>query len=243
MKSKYDYIESNVNSKGWDLETAAQEAYIRAKRLRKKRRIPELEKWIINSAVRSADYAKFILKERWPEAENIILEKGSAKIVYPYIEKLVKQRWAEAENIILKSPEYSYKYAIHILKKRWPEAEKIILDADKKLIKNANHFYSYYSFKYAKDLVKDRWEELEEIIIDNPSALQYYAQEVLGDALPEEIHNRMICSAISSNDFISLSGKKYLEFAKEAREDFVKKLKRFDSNLTIKEVIQICEKN
>ena len=101
MKSRYSFIENNVTEGQWDLQTAAKEAYACAKRLRKKRRIPELEKWILNSASKSSDYAKFILRERWAEAEPIILKEENPKILYNYIHSLIRCRWPEAEKHIL----------------------------------------------------------------------------------------------------------------------------------------------
>ena len=239
-KSKYDYIEQNVNSGHWSLTDAGLAAYDAANRLRKKRRIPELEKWIINVPSKAADYAKSFLGQRWIEAESVIL-RGSPKVLYSYVQSCVKIRWKEAEASISNSPEYSYKYAKDFLKKRWPEAEKTII-RDSANIEKAYHFYVYYCFKYARDVIGDRWLELENKIINNPRAMEFYAREVLGDELPEELHNRMLCYVLSSDSDKSNCVKQYLEFTKNIKIDFIKKLKRFDPNLSVKEVLEKMHK-
>ena len=45
---------------------------------------------------------------------------------YQYAIYVIKGRWPEAEPIIMKDPESAYKYAKDVIKGRWPEAEPFI---------------------------------------------------------------------------------------------------------------------
>jgi|688.fasta_scaffold129923_3 hypothetical protein len=237
--TKYDFIKEKVESKIWSLDEAASNAYASAKRLRVKRRIPELEKWIVNSPICALNYARLILRKRWPEAEHNIL-KNESRHIMSYIESVVKERWPEAEHIIANSPECAYKYARDILRKRWPEAESNMLRIEKNKIQHSTYFFSLYSFKYASDIIQDRWPELENLLLNNPKALKYYAEEVIHDTLPEEIHNRMICYAMSGGEDQECA-KQYIEFSEKVKIDLIKKLNKFDQNLTVREIIDLCK--
>jgi peptide subunit release factor 1 (eRF1) len=240
-KSKYDYIKQNVDSGEWNLIESATEALSVAKRLRKKRRIDELEQWIIQSPSHSVNYARNFLSKRWLEAEDNIFTNGTPKTIFLYIASLVKERCEKAEKIILNSSEFSYKYAKEILRRRWAEAEKSIISIEKRDIAEASNFFMYNSFRYARDVIQDRWEDLEEIIVNRPEALKYYAESVINDVLVEELHNRMICFTMSSDPTEAKTAKEYIKFAKHIRIDLGKKLKRFDKNLSLQEILQICE--
>ena len=78
-------------------------------------------------------YAKNIIKDRWPEAEEII--KNDPKWSYYYARDVIKGRWLDAEEYIKKDPEWAYRYAKDIIKGRWLEAEYII--------KTSQHWLSY----------------------------------------------------------------------------------------------------
>ena len=49
---------------------------------------------------------------------------------YQYARSVIKARWPEAETEISKDPEISYYYAGNVIKARWPEAEPIIMQSD-----------------------------------------------------------------------------------------------------------------
>jgi len=71
------------------------------------------------------DYAKDIIKGRWPEAEPTIMT--SPAYAYHYAYGVIKGSWPEAEPIIMASPGYAYYYSKYIIKDRWPEAEPAIM--------------------------------------------------------------------------------------------------------------------
>ena len=66
-------------------------------------------------------YACFVLKSRWPEAEDIILKDAWA--AYSYACDVLKSRWPEAEHIICKDAQAASSYARYVLKSRWIAAE------------------------------------------------------------------------------------------------------------------------
>jgi hypothetical protein len=74
------------------------------------------------------NYAKTIVNDRWPEAENII--KTDPYSILVYARDVVKDRWPEAEDILLSSKNANLltQYAVNVVKGRWPEAEAIILN-------------------------------------------------------------------------------------------------------------------
>jgi hypothetical protein len=49
-----------------------------------------------------------------------------AWITFRCAELLIKDRWPEAENLIASTPMSAYHYAYCILEQRWPEAESVI---------------------------------------------------------------------------------------------------------------------
>ena len=70
------------------------------------------------------EYARFVLKERWPEAEPIIMKNPD--YAYRYARDVINGRWEEAEPYIMKDPTYAYCYARDVIKGRWEEAEPYI---------------------------------------------------------------------------------------------------------------------
>ena len=96
-------------------------------------RWPELEKIIIDSGKiwDMYEYAKEVIKGRWPEVENYLLNDrwgGLSEALY-YARDVVKQRWPELEKRImeLKNGWAAGQYAVNIMKARWPEMERYIL--------------------------------------------------------------------------------------------------------------------
>lgn len=91
---------------------------------------------------------------------------------------------------------YSF-YSTGLLKKRIPKNENI-LSKD-----------SIFAYKYARYFLRDRFELGEEEISKNIEYSYYYAINVIGDKLPEKMHNKMLGYALDDpeNEFI----KKYFE--------------------------------
>jgi len=111
------------------------------------------------------EYAKDVIKGRWPEGEEII--SRDAEYAFQYAKDIIKDRWPEGEKAILHNPYLIYHYAKDIIKDRWPEGEKILLASPKmKYMKQttADNIQRQLIFQYAKDIIKGRWPEGEKIL-------------------------------------------------------------------------------
>lgn len=64
------------------------------------------------------------------EFEKRILELKKPKICYHYALYIIKDRWPEAEDIIKTDAWIVYLYARNVIKSRWPEAESILKTND-----------------------------------------------------------------------------------------------------------------
>ena len=117
------------------------------------------------------DYARSVIKGRWPEAEPYILRSPSA--AYGYAKDVIKGRWPEAESYIMKDPESAYMYAVEVIKGRWPEAEPLIIKAPD------------VASMYAIDIIKGRWPEAESVISTDAESAYYYAKDVIKGRWPE----------------------------------------------------------
>lgn len=225
MSKKYQHIKT------------PKEAWNTASRLRKVRRLPELENLILQDASAAYNYALKIIKGRWPEAEPIILSKGSPRTLFFYAKNLIKSRWPEAEPKILKS-DYIFEYASQVIKDRWPEAEKIILEKGRQELVGQTYFWGSDLMKYLSSIVKDRWVEAEEILAENPCALKEYAKEILQDKLPEKLHNIMLANSLASEK-TSNCARDYFEFVKE-NDRLIKKIlkNRNLGDMTVKDFIK-----
>lgn len=95
-------------------------------------------------------YAKYVIKDRFIEAESTILKDSFFTRLYST--DIIKDRWLEAEPIIMTDPVDSHYYAHYIIKDRWIEAEPIIMNDP------------WAAWMYARHVIKERWFEAEEII-------------------------------------------------------------------------------
>jgi hypothetical protein len=91
-----------------------------------------------------------------------------AKLIDLLIEK-EDGEYSAIKHIIVKSPEYSYWYALYIIKERWPQAEPYIMGD------------TFFAYCYANDVLDARWAEAEPYIMKNPWHANYYAKDVIGD--------------------------------------------------------------
>jgi hypothetical protein len=71
------------------------------------------------------------------EAESVIAT--DPKLAYEYARYVIKGRWPEGEPAIAKDPRWAYWYARDVIKGRFPEAEPVIAK-DPHLAKNYNEF-------------------------------------------------------------------------------------------------------
>lgn len=243
--TNYTYIDDNIKLGIYDIETAAKEALKCYKRLRKPRKIVQLENWIKKNPKTAVGYSKLIGKRLEEDVEDLIIKEGSVKNICEYALFAIKGRWKQAENKIIQKGESSdlYFYATKIIKNRWIECEeKLIKLYSKNCTRENFYFYSSSLFQYLQTFFNHvGWHEAEKVICQSADSLRIYAEEILGDALPEDLHNMMILYSFSSDKNTSESAKKYLKFYKQTREDLVRKIKKFDENMTIKQLIDKLE--
>ena len=125
----------------------------------------EAEKYILQDSNHAAKYSIHIMKERWEEAEDIILKnKDDMQSIYSYYIKFLYKKekkgedFSNIENLISDSPNFAYMFAKNQIKGRWEKGEKAIL-TDPLIL------YSYIS-----DVVKKRVPEFEEAIIKHKNS-------------------------------------------------------------------------
>lgn len=86
----------------------------------------ELEKAILSTEDPASltEYAEDILRQRWPEAEPLIL--NNTWNAYLYAREVIRGRWPELEKILLRSGDgwTSAAYAVNVMRSRWPEMER-----------------------------------------------------------------------------------------------------------------------
>ena len=103
-----------------------------------KGRWPEAEEMIAKEPRAAFSYARTVLKQRWPEAEPVIMKEPMVAV--DYAAEIIRGRWPEAEANILKSPIAAVDYAILVLKAPWPEAESAIR-RDRDAWARYNHYF------------------------------------------------------------------------------------------------------
>jgi hypothetical protein len=171
----------------YDIRQKAREAYNKAYKIGDN---PESRKIILNSGVThlQMQYAKEILRGRWPEAEPQIIKDPD--ISYQYASDVMHGAWPEAEYWMLhrKEPKHgppdlanACVYAKEI-KGRWPELEKLLL-----LMGERDGPDPTLITWYADHVIHGRWPEAEPIILrdGSPATLNYYVNEVLKNRWPE----------------------------------------------------------
>ncbi len=137
------------------------------------------------------EFAKWLLKDRWPDAERIISEDDYASL--EYAKNVIKDRFIEGEPRILLETYTALAYAESVIKGRWPELEidlltcnrsKIIDYCERIIIKHQNNGDSRWSegeqqlikefekgnlldkiTPYAKNIIKGRWLEAETVLL------------------------------------------------------------------------------
>jgi hypothetical protein len=99
-------------------------------------------------------YALEVIKDRWPEAEDIIIKDSDSALYYSA--EVIKGRWPEAEDIIMKDPHNACQYAQNIIKDRWLEAEPYIM-------KNLFAARCYMDFVLIFKFIKDNNIQVKEV--------------------------------------------------------------------------------
>lgn len=253
MEIKTKWAGNFINFMGkYDTISTPKAAWQKISRLRKKRRIPELESLILLDPNASYNYAKTIINGRWPAAEPIILEQGSAKILFYYARHVMNSRWKEAEEKILKDSKYILEYTKDVIGGRWPEAEETLIsnfwkqENENPFIEQKDYFWDFELLKYASSFVNDRWIEIEEIISKNPIALNSYAKEILQDRLPDHLHNMMTAYSLQydqDRDRKKIAILEYFDFV-ETNKKLLKKIiknRTSDINITVDEFLKTLD--
>ena len=97
-------------------------------------RWPAGERVLIKHPAYAFQYAQYVIKGRWPEAEEQLanydddseLTYGSLISIVLYAEMYRRgEEWPEAERILINYPEYALMYATSARRSRWPEVESI----------------------------------------------------------------------------------------------------------------------
>ena len=126
--------------------------------------------------VSGLNYAKNVLKGRWPELEQKLLNLGSAAILslYTYAKEVIKDRWPEAEPFIIDAGTVAPDYARDVIKGRWPELEKSLLENIDFYGEEIDEFTLEVIMYYIYEVVKGRWEEVEPFILQFDNLKQDY---------------------------------------------------------------------
>lgn len=155
---------------------------------------------------KTGDWGEKIFEKDLEPITQII--KKQPKKAYQYARQVIRKRWPEAEPYIVKDPEYACYYARDLFKGRWEDAEHTIAQdprcaaiyAKYVLAKDSNYKYengrfpeaepyiitdAYYSYYYAREILKGRWPEAEPTIMKEPNIASYYAFEVMKQRWPE----------------------------------------------------------
>jgi len=130
------------------------------------------EQKILKDPMKAYEYAKNVIRGRWPKAEPIILK--NERTAYLYAKDVIKGRWPEAESLLLENDSGRLsEYATNVIRGRWPEAEPYIMK------------HPYAAYAYARDVIKGRWPEAEPYIMKHPDAAYDYAKDVIKGRWPE----------------------------------------------------------
>lgn len=139
----------------------AMDVYLFARNI--KNRVENLEYIILNSQdhYTKINYAKHVIKGRWPEAEEIFKQPENILYAYDYTIKVIKDRWFEIENQILKTSNVCIiDYTLEIIQGRWVEGEKILLENFTK-----QEDVGFELLDYCEFIINGRWNEFEIILI------------------------------------------------------------------------------
>jgi hypothetical protein len=144
--------------------------YFRTKHPVLKKLFAAKEKEIAKDPEWAYNYARDIIRGRWPETEAVIAK--DPELAYEYARGVIRGRFPEAEAVIATDPSWAYKYAKDIIHGRWPEAEAVIATGPN------------WAYKYAKDIIRGRFLEGEAVIAKYPNWAYKYALNVVRGKWP-----------------------------------------------------------
>mgnify|MGYP000341221433 CR=1 FL=1 len=174
-----------------------------------KERWPEAEEIIMRDPHVARLYADIVINGRWPEAEEIIRKKPEP--AYAYAKNVIKGEWPEAEDVIKQDPRIALFYAVYVLKRRWPEGEEAIKQ------------HPHFAFEYAKLVLKGRWPEAEKIMKEVDPVWEQYTAFL--DSISEKETTQEDVSVASSEEYDELTQKNFgnkspavVNLAKQSKE-------------------------
>ena len=112
----YDLHSNPKELFGYDIAVSRVPDVFMPEVMKKKKRRPDLEPYIMKDPESAYYYAKNILEKRWAEAEPHIMQNPTW--AYAYARNILKKRWPEAEPYIQKDPEWWKEYKDMFLKNR-----------------------------------------------------------------------------------------------------------------------------
>lgn len=131
-------------------------------------RWPEGERVLIKHPAYAFQYAQYVLKDRWPEAEEQLanyhddseMTYGSLNSIVLYAEMYRRgEEWPEAERILINYPEYALRYARLARRSRWPEVEQLDFKGiSSKRLGNLDNFHKLcteiyeYAYKFLRHI-------------------------------------------------------------------------------------------
>jgi hypothetical protein len=201
------------------------------------KKTPALEPYILQDDNFTFRYAAEILKKRWEEGEEVLI--NSPYYAYKYSKYVIGGRWEEAEPIISKYPESAFLYARDIIMGRFEICEKHIVKPFNLergiLVKNIEDIYisnrllsnPYYPinyrnqnifefafcyFKLLKKRDKAALPQFQKLL--NKQILKYTKACSVNQykhmtAVPPEIHNKMVALALCPHDSFEEQNIKY----------------------------------
>jgi hypothetical protein len=135
-------------------------------------KINENEKLTFTSSKNAYKYARSILHKRHKDVEECILKEKDAHFAMWYAKDVVKGRWKEAEEIILQDIYNVIDYSLFCIKGRWKAGEKALLNYNGSIDNSINKDdWEVYETKsrlmvaYAEKVIKGRWKKVETFII------------------------------------------------------------------------------
>jgi hypothetical protein len=186
-----------------------------------KRRIPEVETWILEHKNDITHYVMSIMKnERWPEGEKVLLQGPEFNEAIGYAQFVLNSRWSELEPLIVGNPQYASRYTLAVVNGRWPEAEPAILTA------------SGETLHYALYIIHGRWPEGEDILQTEPKLWQNYVRYLFRMTSNEDKWAWLKAGPITNNIFRVLNelglSRDMQGYVLKRRPDLISKIKNLN---------------
>lgn len=118
-----------------------------------------------DAAENAVVYAASVLRDRWPEGEDIV--RRDSEWAYMYARDVVEGPWPPGESAIARDAESALSYAISMLGGQFQEGEAAIAKDPMR------------SYRYAVDVLHDRFPQGEKAIASEAPSAFYYARDII----------------------------------------------------------------